>query len=88
MSAANVQRNHPGGQRLWRRGPAHLSRTHRSAAADMGEKTFSDKTALVTGASRGMGRAVALGLASAGADLALLARSQPDLDEVAEQAEH
>ena len=49
----------------------------------MGDETFSDKTALVTGASRGIGRAVALGLASAGADLALLARSQPELDEVA-----
>ncbi|MGB8403121.1 MAG: SDR family oxidoreductase [Mycobacterium sp.] len=52
----------------------------------MGDKTFSDKTALVTGAGRGIGRAVALGLASAGADLALLARSQPELDEVAERA--
>jgi NAD(P)-dependent dehydrogenase (short-subunit alcohol dehydrogenase family) len=52
----------------------------------MGDKTFSDKTALVTGAGRGIGRAVALGLASAGADLALLARSQPELDEVAEHA--
>ena len=49
-------------------------------------KTFSDKTALVTGASRGIGRAVALGLASAGADLALLARSQPELEEVAEHS--
>jgi NAD(P)-dependent dehydrogenase (short-subunit alcohol dehydrogenase family) len=52
----------------------------------MGDKTFSGKTALVTGAGRGIGRAVALGLASAGADLALLARSQPELDEVAEHA--
>ena len=52
----------------------------------MGDKTFSDKTALVTGSSRGIGRAVALGLAAAGADLALLARSQPELEEVAEHS--
>ena len=51
----------------------------------MGARAFSGKTALVTGAGRGIGRAVALALAAAGADLALLARSQPDLDEVAEQ---
>ena len=45
------------------------------------------KTALVTGASRGIGRALALGLAEAGADLALSARDAVALKEVQSQIE-
>ncbi|AZB42713.1 glucose 1-dehydrogenase [Bacillus sp. FJAT-42376] len=40
------------------------------------------KTAVVTGAGKGIGRAIAIGFAEAGADVALLARTKTDLDEV------
>jgi NAD(P)-dependent dehydrogenase (short-subunit alcohol dehydrogenase family) len=42
---------------------------------------FAGKTALITGAGRGIGRAVALGLGSAGARVVLLARTEGQLDE-------
>jgi NAD(P)-dependent dehydrogenase (short-subunit alcohol dehydrogenase family) len=38
---------------------------------------FAGKTALITGTGRGIGRAIALGLADAGVGVILLARTAP-----------
>lgn len=46
---------------------------------------LSGKTALVTGASRGIGAAITLALAGAGADVAINSRGQEALDELAGQ---
>lgn len=43
------------------------------------------KSAVVTGASRGIGRAIALGFAEAGADVAVAARSEGDLETLAKE---
>ena len=44
-----------------------------------------DEVAVVTGAGKGIGRAIAIGLAEAGADVALASRTQSDLDTVADE---
>jgi 3-oxoacyl-[acyl-carrier protein] reductase len=46
------------------------------------------KTALVSGASQGMGRAIALGFAREGAKVAICARGETQLKEAAEQIRH
>lgn len=43
------------------------------------------RLALVTGAGRGLGRGIAVALAEAGADVMLVARSEGDLDEAADE---
>lgn len=47
------------------------------------ECPLKNKVALITGASRGIGQAAAMGLAQAGADLAIASRKLPDLEKVA-----
>ena len=44
-----------------------------------------NKTALVSGAGKGLGRACAIALAEAGCDLIIISRTKKDLDEVAKQ---
>ncbi|MBN1665300.1 MAG: glucose 1-dehydrogenase [Deltaproteobacteria bacterium] len=43
------------------------------------------QVAIVTGGSRGIGQALAVGLAEAGADIAIASRKQPDLEAAAEK---
>lgn len=52
---------------------------------DQDDASLNGKVAIVTGASSGLGRATAMALAQHGADVALIARSGADLQEVAEE---
>ena len=45
--------------------------------------SFNNKVVLVTGASRGIGQAIAMGMAQAGADVAIASRKISDLEKVA-----
>lgn len=51
------------------------------------ERQLADQAVIVTGASSGLGRATALAFARAGTDVALMARSEEDLQAVAEGIE-
>jgi 7-alpha-hydroxysteroid dehydrogenase len=52
----------------------------------MGARPLEGKSALITGASRGIGKGIALSFAEAGADLLLAARSMDDLEQTAREA--
>lgn len=49
-------------------------------------RSLRDKVAIVTGASTGMGRAIAIGMAAEGATLGMVARSRDTLEQAAAQA--
>ena len=46
-----------------------------------------DQIAIITGASQGIGRTLAIALAQAGADVALVSRARSDLEAVAKEIE-
>ncbi|WP_205503137.1 3-ketoacyl-ACP reductase [Rufibacter psychrotolerans] len=50
-------------------------------------ESLKGKTALITGAGKGLGKAIAIALAKEGVNVALLARTQSDLQKVAEEIE-
>src|SRR5262245_40595404 len=53
----------------------------------MSEKKLNGKVALITGASKGLGKAMALALGSAGAKLALVSRNADQLNAVAKESQ-
>jgi len=52
---------------------------------DISQFSLEGKVALVTGGSRGIGKATAVGFAKAGADVVVASRKLPDLEEVAQE---
>jgi ketoreductase len=58
---------------------------HHVSNRETSSKRLTGKSAIVTGASRGIGAATAIALAKQGADVAILARSQGKLEELKEE---
>src|SRR5437588_12830302 len=63
--------------------PSNQTRSNRSQRkASMSSRNLSGTTAVVTGASRGFGRGIALALSAAGSDVVGVARDRASLEEV------
>jgi 3-oxoacyl-[acyl-carrier protein] reductase len=62
-----------------------MAETHKANAHKAGEKPLSDALALVTGGSRGIGRAIALRLASLGAAVTICGRDADALNDASAQ---
>lgn len=58
-----------------------------TTAGILDQFALTDRVAVVVGAGKGIGRAIALGLAEAGADVAVAARTAGDIDAVAAEIE-
>ena len=68
-----------------RRERDHLSERDHATMTALPEFSIEGKKAIVTGAGRGIGKAIALTLAEAGVDVCVAARSRDELDAVADE---